>query len=206
MKIIMPVCAALLLIAGCKKDTAQLPEADKTTDYFPTTAGSYWVYDNYYQLSPTATPLYEGIDSTWIVKDSTINGRSYTVFATSVKNSTSYTIKCYRDSSDYIVDAEGTIVFALDKDHVLSEGTYSDPYRYKDYLRQNDTSVTVPAGTFTSKCLIREIYATDSTWTDKDYASNFYSKDIGLIQYNYFFLSSPKEKYTRKLARYHIAQ
>jgi hypothetical protein len=196
--------AALTLLASCKKDDS---DPEQTKDYVQLKTGNYWIYRISYIDTLGVELLTNTYDSIYISGDTTINGNVY-----AKKNHTVMTspAEYLRDSSNYLVNSLGTKMFSpVNFSDTLTKGyaimSYSDTlfsYFYK--MTDKDLSVTVPAGTFTTMNWKGTLIPTKAmSYTEPLYNNYYYSKNVGLVQYNNTFAMT-RTKMVWKLVRYKV--
>ena len=202
-------CSAILLAFSCKdKDDDATTTPIPATDYFPLTAGSYWIY-NWVKIDTLGneTPQVR-MDTVTVVGDTVVNGLNYsivegTVFGGGVRH-------IYRDSSGYLVEAAGgTAEFSVSLNIALGNDTTwigdMPAFWTSESMDVEPASVTVPAGTFES-CLVKiqTIYPLefDIPAGNRIYPYH-YAKGVGLVKYRTSFLSS-FDYLEARLSDYHI--
>ncbi len=139
----------VLLSPSCKKDKdAPTPEPTPVPEYAALKVGNYWVYETYFTDAQGATTVTEYYDSTFIEKDTLINGKTYykKVVQSLMMPSTSF----WREENGVLVDQLGKPLpteagvigskFVINGNDTLLE-TIST-------LLPDETTVNVPAGIF----------------------------------------------------------
>ena len=208
-KLILGVFFLYFTFASCHHDEVRTQQT-AVTEYLPLQIGNYWIYKTY-RIDTTGQETYTGQrDSIFISGDTVINNKTYQVFREKLGNSSSSRLyRILRDSSNYLVNNFGHIF--------LSTDNFSDILRTKVQVRPGgDTtyvikyimvepahSITVDAGTFDQILNFQgdaDIYSFGHVHRT---VNHYYAKDIGLVQYNWFFLSSP-DNYEVRLERYHV--
>lgn len=206
---------AVLFMISCQKDENNDAPVLKANHY-PLAIGSYWVYQHVDVNSSGVETIYSKLDSIFINRDTTINGKKYFILEgiNHLFNNKIGMVDILRDSSGYIVGPKGTRIFAENNfSEVLSNYTGVDPYT-KDTLytmsakmEKVSNPVTVPAGTF-EVINKRETILTpfDISGVDNPrFADNYYANNVGPIVKTFYYLhdSRPMQK---RLLRYHISQ
>ncbi|MEY5041788.1 MAG: hypothetical protein RLZZ414_1341 [Bacteroidota bacterium] len=203
----------IILISSCKKEEDVIEQpTTKSVDYTPLTVGNFWVYENY-----SIDTL--GNETVLIQKDSIVVDRdtvigSYTYF---ILEGTSYpTINVWgivdivRDSSDYLVNERGQILFSSDNfSGILSEKIEiynSDTLYTLSYQMETVSgSIVVPAGTFDDilnyKGVLLRYKPTNAN--NPEYYNNYFAPDIGKIVETWSYLSNPT-LYQKRLINYNI--
>jgi hypothetical protein len=191
---------AMALLSACQKIPD--PELTPESSYTPMEIGKYWVY-GHYQIDPNGQAVaYSMTDSVIITSDTLISGSRYYVF-----EGTNYpwnggqwqVIAMLRDSSGYLVDVHGIIVFAQDNfTEVLASKTeihngdtlYTLTYK----METVHDEVTVPAGNFTvlnykgTVTMPKELPGIQNP----RFINTYYAKGVGKILQTYFFLNDPR--------------
>ena len=194
----------LIVLASCNKEKTNPPIDNPKVQfsYLPMKVGNYWVYRHYnidtigHIIQTAETPI---TDSVVITGDTIINGNRYFVF-----EGTNYpvalgwgVIDLLRDSSGYIVNAQGIIKFSKDNftdTLAFTTAIFNNDtvYRLSYKMEETDTIVTVPAGSYgvlnyrgtvQTKMKIPGI-------PNPRYINTFYAGNVGCIVETYFFLSS----------------
>jgi hypothetical protein len=203
---------ALLLLVRCNDESSE-PAVKTIENYLPLAVGNYWIYENYQvDTLGNETKLSE-IDSVIITKDTVINNEKYFVFEGThyLYNENWGILYVLRDSSGYIVDNSGSIIFSSDNFiDTLSERVDTmvglTIYRTSK-MERSEISITVPAGTYTvidDKCTL--VIMEDITGIKQTkYIHNYYAKDVGKIMSNVVYVSGP-DIIERRLIRYHIEE
>ena len=196
-----------LIFFSCEKKNSQ-ETASSVPDFVKLKVGNYWVYD-FFKVDSNGVATDQGkTDSSYIEKDTLINGDKYFI-----KNSHSYMFGSRRsilkDSSGYLLqrntDGSSTILFARDnfKDIFISD-TVANLFLRQDMMTGKDSSVRVPAGTFITRslCFVATPLDPNYPWgVRRVYYS--YGKDIGQIKYSTCYWSDPSY-YEARLVRYHV--
>lgn len=199
-----------LLVLSCQKETTPI---NFSTTLFPTSVGSYWVYEcNHRDANGNITSMNVS-DTVEIIGDTLIGGKTYITF-----EGTTYGYGPYRwyhrDSSGYVIDNFGKIQYSLvnfsDTLHTYVEaGIYKLDWMMKS---NNGNPTIVPAGTFTTidyQGHCRKVSGMPFTGCGNDeyIIHNYYSPSIGLIKANTIFysqLESSCNDMERVLSSYHI--
>ena len=212
-KILFLLVITLCTISCKKKDSVE--SGPSAPDFTQLKVGNYWVYEFYkVDTNGIATDLHE-TDSSYIYKDSIINGIRYYLnvsnpyqFLFSMHFQYPDTI-AYRDSSGCLLalgsDGKSRIYFARD-DFKDVFNTDSIPGFYLRILKMtgNDSIVTVPAGTFTTQSMCNYAYPLDPDYLwgiRRSYA--VYGAGVGKIKHTYLYYSDP-DYFEALLVRYHV--
>lgn len=202
----------LLTLFSCKKKTNDdlHPGNETYPDYSALSIGNYWIYNIYDIDESGKETLQNGItDSVVIAGDTIIRGHRYFIKKTFENHQLSFT-EILRDSLQYTVNPIGEILFSSKAEHSIFR-TYYQVYggdtacRVDFRMDDNDTAITVPAGTFMTKTLKTFVYIyplNDPQYNRVGYYR--YSMGIGLIHYNVFY-SGAKIAFTDfRLSRYFV--
>ena len=109
----------VLLVSSCKKEESAICEAPiEFPTYLPLQVGNSWVYQDYKVDSLGNETLMQGSDSLYIASDTVINGNTYAVFKGRFSPfysapDTNSILFMSRDSSGYLVDVSGEVMFTL---------------------------------------------------------------------------------------------
>jgi hypothetical protein len=202
-------------IISCNEDDNGTPDdLAETPCYFPLSVGSYWIYNSYEIDSQKNEILIGENDTTFITGDTAINGNTYFVFyGKRWVVGTMKMEKYYRDSSGFIVNPTGEIVFAVtDRTDTL----------FRDNPVDGDSSlckygiieiypgeISVPAGVFDSLYNYRlNITFLDTPGEDVGNLYNFFAPNIGRITRQNFYMHEFMEEgiyYEERLVDYYIA-
>lgn len=200
------------LFASCAKDdpTTSVAPVDKA-NYFPLQIGNYWIYEHFEIDSSGNETKRNSTDSVVISGDTVIGGNQYYIMEDYAINGGMWESTDYlRDSSGYIVNREGKIIFSADNftDTLASiihiEG--GDTLFVVNYQMEKLTSqVVVPAGTFevlNFKGTIIEYYQYPGIKNPR-YSNNYFADNVGKISETTLYFHSPiiSEK---RLVRYKV--
>ncbi len=208
--------AVVVTILSCKKEnpTNNNPNEIKL-EHLPLSVGNYWVYEHY--LVDTIRDINERTgsvkDSIVIVGDTIINSKKYFVRkGISPFNGLSSwgLLDIVRDSSGYLVDVNGNVLFA--------ENNFIDTFNLWSFVIYNDTiadvyynmenyygNISTPSGNYNSGLNYKEtviLFIQDSTYIR--YNKNIYVKDIGKVLETYFFISPTPSWYEKRLSHYYV--
>lgn len=192
----LPVFAMFLL--SCTKKEASVPATNPTTppaptysvsDYSKLNTGNYWVYE-VVSIDTLNNATLSGMDSCYIKGDSVINGTSYAI---TVNMPPALGIQLLRDSSSFIVNQQGTVLFTLTDFNTplftliiakLDEVQYTVP--------SQQSTVIVPMGTYLCyNYLGTATFYTGYKWGPIRYTNNYYAPKLGLVCASTFFVNSP---------------
>lgn len=212
--IYLGLVVVVTLFASCEKENSNPPiDPVVEANYFPLEIGNYWIYDHYDIDSLGNETKRNRTDSVILSRDTIINGNQYFVL-----EGTNYPydggrwgiVDVLRDSSGYIVSANGKIKFSVDNftDTLASKFEISgqDTLFVLTYQMEEITNqVVVPAGEFEALNYKGTVITTNPNQGVKNprYLNNYFADNVGKVLQTYFFLSSPiiSEK---RLVRYKI--
>lgn len=206
----------VLSIFSCKKDNSlKINPSPEMLKDVPLTIGSYWVYE-YYNVD-TVTGMNQNLnmkDSIVIVSDTVLNGKKYVVRMGNVPFSGMNTwgiIDIVRDSSGYLVNAQGTVLFA--------ENNFIDTFNVYSFVAgNNDTLAEVfytmelhpdpiitPSGTYLGGLNYRgTVFQNTNNIPSTKYLHNIYVKNIGKVFETTFFLGISNSWVEKRLSNYFI--
>lgn len=144
------IISNILLLFSCKKENLDPLVVEPQVEFnTPKTIGSYWVYEWYRIEKNGDESLLPYKDSIYIVGDTFINNLSYTVYYGTSMGSNP-TIYMERDSSGYIVDNRGYILYSyINFNDTLRKAPMDSLFGWSKKM-VNSLPVTVPVGTFNS--------------------------------------------------------
>jgi len=190
MKQLLFTSALAMLLFSCSKQETQTSVVNSLgssiSDYSKLTVGNYWIYEilNVDTLG-NATP--EGTDSCYVKSDSIFNGKTYAVVVNT--NPSGIYRGLERDSSLFLVDQNGTIIFAYgDFNTAIYKDSVPDTGSSMYSVSSVPSVVTVPMGTYT--CFDYKgtfITAKDYPWGHVRYSNSYYAVNIGMIESIYFY-------------------
>ncbi len=202
-----PAIAMLFLNSSCRNDDdvmsvlPQDPEVNTTKLYTLLTPGNYWVYQGYEDNSdglfvPT------NIDSSYVEKDTLINGKNYSKIVETEFNKEN--VYFYRDSASYMVDEMGEKVFSNEN---FGELLYSKDL---NFLKMNFYMVGEQISDFEigeNASLVREAvldFEDPSNWPACGLRpSKWFVKNIGMVRSEIHYVGSCK-RVRRELIRYSV--
>lgn len=210
------LCALITL--SCEKNESNTPPADPglplSSDYFPLTIGSFWIYQNV-DIDLLGTEFVRAeTDSIVISRDTLINDKTYLVF-----EGTNYPFKggkwgiidILRDSAGYIVNPKGDVKFSFinfrDTLHVKQEIIQEEVLYTLTYMMQHEEiPLSVPAGVFEVKNFKGTVVSEKEIdgIPNPRYLNTLYADGVGNVLRTYFFYSTPNIS-EKRLLSYHIS-
>jgi hypothetical protein len=200
-------------LSSCHKEedpiTPVNPTPTSTAYSFPITDGSYWVYQQEQTDSDGVITQAGATDSVYVEGDTIIGANTYKKIRTFTSPGNTYflaqPLTLVRDSAGYLVDVNGQFI---------EHDNFTDTLRYVDYggivdgwyfMRHKDSTVTVPAGTFTTIDYEGHMYNTQPgyPWPIPRYTHQIFADNIGKITEVQYFVSQPGY-IQRRLLSYHI--
>ena len=187
-KLILAFAAVLLF--SCKKETVETPINNSSElKHAPLAIGNYWVYNNYQIDTAQGTEvLMNNNDSIVIAKDTLINTIKYFVrMGKSITNGNTFkVIDCIRDSSGYLVNSSGLVLFAENNftDTIYrwsipgNNSNYINSYSLMEVLNK---PVSTPAGTFYQGLNAKETISQSNIPVLIRQADHVYVENIGLV-------------------------
>ena len=136
-----------LFFVACKKEknTNSENSSGQPGYTYAASVGSYWVYDRYVVDSlgnETLVPATH--DSITVIGDTIANGKTYFKFKGEIWGNGNL-ITFQRDSSGYIVDIHGTIIYSFNNVSAQLSSSSDNTYTYATGL-ENNSSVTTAFG------------------------------------------------------------
>ncbi len=211
MKNLLPlalICTALLFNA-CKDDDddpffppPEQEETFETNSYSLLSPGNYWIYEVYTENNDGQLELSSNVDSSYIEKDSLINGETFFKFVD--QNLGMINIQFLRDSADYIIDEKGELIFALTNFGPLLSESGDDIVEFKTYM-VGPRPVTTTLGDFDALKKETEISVNGESSLDRCGLNTFwfYVKDVGVVRNEILYFSNC-QRVRRELVRYSI--
>ena len=210
-----------LTMPSCKKEDKKVnPIIDSPVvvyaDYTMLKPGNYWIYQEYHLDSVNGAAHPMGIfDSTFVEKDTTINGKIYHKYCDVVLlsgNPPQYSIFMLRDSLSYIVNSVGRILFSsTDFTSIFKVFTFGpnaatpDTLTVTEQMGFKDAAITVDAGTFITSTFRRIFHYPPGRrygpTREYDYK---YAKNVGVVLETSGFYEAIPDIYERRLVRYHV--
>lgn len=200
-----------LTITACKKDKGIAEEENSQTPtpipsaFMPFKVGNYWIYQSVKIDTNGNETINPTLDSVHVQKDTVINGQTfYEIRGRTWWNDPAY-VEYLRDSSGFIVAPSGRKYFAPFYDnYLLSFDTTANYSGIHLYMTSGNTSVTVPAGTFTTAVKTQKTFFYPSyQWGNPRYNYAHYCNGIGIIKEQKYYDATP-DTYEGRLVRYHV--
>ncbi len=205
---------SLLGFAACSSDDESIGEqpVNAAPIYFPTSNGSYWVYNTYEVEATGSETLYAQNDTVFALGDTVIDGVTYHKF-----NGKRFTWgpnydRFVRDSSGYVIELGGHIVMSYTNfDDVLTTqviGSNPSGMKLTRQMEQYAGPIELPAGSFSELLNLNvSIYAMAAEDSLVGMTNNFYAPGIGQITKTYFYGNQYMEEQTyfeERLVGYYI--
>ncbi len=208
--------ATIIALISCKKDESTSQNNNQAQLYHvPLAIGNYWVYENFNVNPDMGTVQNSGLkDSIVIQRDILIKGNTYFVRMGIIQytgNNSWGLVDLVRDSSGYLVNEKGTVLFA-ENDFVNTFNSWSlvvgnnDTiadifYTMEPYLDVIHTASGDYNGGLNYKGTVIQ-YISDSSFTK--YFNNVYAEDIGKIFETSFFAGTTNNWIEKRLSNYLI--
>jgi len=209
-KCLFTALGLITVLSSCTKDQTetQSPATLKASDFLPTEKGNYWVYQLYHQDSLGNYHPSDVTDSAFVVGDSSLNGKLYTVFTSHNKP-----YKRLRRADDlHIYNGKDSIIFSVDQSldtigHYVQAypGNTNDTLHYGSLtMTHEDVNSELPAGNFTTREVAHHFIAPfpDDTVTGTVHFG--YSKDVGMVFYESRYLRVEYPVMEYRLLRYNL--
>lgn len=188
------------------EEIAVIEDSKEHPDYIQLAVGNYWIYKTL-SIDSEGTETFVREDSIYIASDTLINDVLYFKYIEAPALSSRDTLtKFLRDSSGYLIDAKGTILFSSHNftdtlRHIDEEQIYSI-----DYIMEKSDAIEILAGTFKNVLAYKGlvwIKPLFDNWDHPDSYNDYYAPGVGLIKSTCFFITKPVF-IERQLIRYHI--
>lgn len=201
-KVVFVFFSLLIFTTACHKKHEASP-TQNTNNYLPLKVGNYWIYqtitiNNSDTINDQILHSNFREDSLCITGDTIIKGNTYYIFKAIPLNSAypmeaSFYPTLLRDSADFIVDNFGKKwVSSSNYTDTLSTFQYFElgtEFAYGYYkIGNTDTTITVPAGTFTSAD-VKKTEFRPSFPSLILYGDYFYTKNVGITKIKLPYLS-----------------
>lgn len=209
------VVIAALAFSACKKSDTDVspvppePEAESVLDYMPLTIGNYWIYETFKCDSGEINCESMSIDTTFVTKDTLINGKTYYVLEGNfvIWGSPQF----LRDSGEYLVDNIGKVHFThTDYDKIFNEqyivsGPGDTIYHFYYKLINDYFEITVGDGSFSCLDFRTSFFRTQDDFQIEHQGHSFHSKNVGIIKQTAFFASNLEVR-KKELIGYYIQE
>jgi hypothetical protein len=175
---------SILYVSCNKNDSNPLTTSESNAtaaDYFPLSAGNYWIYEFYSADSTLNFTDQNTIDSIYIEKDTLINGQTYKVLKSSLFQSTTFV----RDSSDYVVSGDGVKLFSLNSNNGTAFEQYypggDSSFIVSWKMMISDSIFICPNAQYLSKYAIGTVNSTNNSQFKERTVFRVYAKNIGMV-------------------------
>jgi hypothetical protein len=203
----------LFQVSACKKENTNIV-TETSTDYYPTTKGSYWIYETYYEDSKNNTTGIVGRDTVFAEGDTVVCGskavylkaiNNFFIQSVLAKDSSGKLIKaCTSGKTDYYpildIDKRGDTLFKGITDNNILDRTV--------FMRGADTTVIVSAGSFKCAVMQQNLKAlkSGSIYEEAPPIFDCYSKGVGLVLRKIYTLGQPEKQYYVRLIEYNVVK
>jgi hypothetical protein len=205
--------------SSCKKKEEKVECVTEETpvvsydNYYPLKVGNYWIYERYQINGDNTTTKMNEVDSSYVEKDTLINNKTYYKLIKYDFVFDKKRINYLRDSLDYIVTSDGTILFSS-KDfrttfysgYNINEANDTILY-YETKMADPDYILNFSGGSYNTSAMkttfmIWPKYAPEDLRLRSKY--NRFTKDIGLVSETEDFYATMSFYRERRLVRYHL--
>jgi len=196
--------------ASCKKES---PSPTINPNFTQLQVGNYWIYEQFrVDAFDTATSL--GVyDSCYVEKDTLINNNLYLKVIRPRIPGENYSGRFVRDSSHYLVNHFGQILFSSQNftdtfyNYYLTAGGTTDTIcEVVVKMADKDLLIATPAGQFQTSSF-KQTYKMYPNWSFEGNLRSIdtrYSENIGIVSETFpFYVSSP-DYIQRRLLRYKL--
>ena len=204
------ITATVCFVVSCKDKHP--PEPQYYDNYIPLKVGNYWIYQVFDVDEQGYGPPLNLYDSSYISKDTVINGNTYYYLTISPATLPENTYnKWLRDSLHYLVDHEGHIYFSSEDFTNIIHAQYSisgtdTTFSVVQKMESKNAFFSAPAGNFTtSDCMTTLKYQSQpGAPAIIKHLHRRYTKNIGIISETKLpYVSEIRYKESR-LVRYHL--
>jgi hypothetical protein len=202
---------AFISFSACKKDKGS--HVSESQNYSQLKVGNYWIYQAFIVDTMGNATETEFFDSCYIEDDTIINNHVYyKMVRPTYWTSSQMNVYYLRDSSHYIIDNWGKIMFSSkDFDNIFLEYYFDLGQTKKDTMfraiqkMDNTDFIThTPAGTFNTLNVKATFYMNPSFARKIRHMTTKYSDKIGIVSESYpFFFYDPVDR-ERRLVRYKV--
>ena len=214
-KVMLIAAVSTTTIFGCSKEEIieiQQPAPcnnNEAASHIPLSVGNYWVYDIYKTDFLGFETLFSSSDSTYIDRDTIINGNTFYIiegFGSTI--ATGKIIRNENESVIYFDTSNNTekIQFSTNNLGTIynTENVGNNMFQLSTWTNSTNQNITVPAGTY--NCYQREteflpLIASYSWGTRTQF--RYYNDDVGIISSQFFYASS-SDVFDMKLVRYNV--
>jgi hypothetical protein len=207
-KSVITITVLATLLLACKSKISNVDPSINET-YFPLNVGNQWVYQNteIYKVDTLTVEHDKGMDTVVVKKDTTLNGKLYSKLVHTNPFISSVKIELLRDSSGYLVNEKGIVLFSpnfLNHDTIYSYNLSSDSLIFagwKNVMINSNVDIIVPAGNFSTNGY--EVISYNGR-TNNERPRILYAKNVGIVLYEAKYLSTDIVNFRNKLISYKI--
>ncbi len=201
---------SLIFLSSCKDDDDMGQPGSETSRFIPLAVGNYWIYDILnYDLTTYSGVYRTYYDTIKVIGTTSIRDQQYFMLTKDVLSPSQTERKdtiYWRDSSDYLINHLGEIVFAAhDRDRILNRTDLSVSslsitidYTVKDNFFNEFTDL----GTF--RCLDKEGVMMINDERLENETHDYFAEDIGIIYSSVFYAGVPTSEIRCILKEYHL--
>lgn len=192
--------ALIALIVSCTKENEPVKP-----DYYLLKPGNYWIYQTWYVMGDTTEQRQSFTDSTYVEKDTVIGEYTYYKIMGKFTYMDKYYAQYVRDSSGCLVNDRGIVSFSYTNffdtlyartEYIICRITYK--------MDEGDTTMTVPAGTFTGLYNHGRIYPLKPSYPyGIRHQGDFRVDGVGLVRETVVEYGS-LSYLDKRLIRYHV--
>ncbi|MFH0893027.1 MAG: hypothetical protein V2A54_01225 [Bacteroidota bacterium] len=213
---LMTLTVSAALFQSCKKDNETVitptPAPEESTDYSNLSIGNYWVYQRF-DVDGSGNAIASNVyDSCYVEKDTTINSNTYFKVIRPVPYGSAASYSYQRDSSNYLVNSHGDILFSPKDFTTVFSSKYmviniSDTVcNIMRMMADKDQTYSTPSGNYTtSNC--KETYSMYPNYSNGGtlrYKNNRYAANVGLVIETLPFFANSPNSIERRLVRFHV--
>lgn len=214
--LLYPTIIFALIFTACKKDEILLQEYELITPnnfHTPDKVGTYWIYQWYSIDSNGVETPYQNTDSVFVHGDTNINGKTY-IFLEGTQLGGGYFSQLQRDSSGYIVNVNGDVIYSYTNfTDTIRQGQSPPDWKWRIKMKK-ENGLTLPAGKFDA-IIAQEYYYSLSGGPANNCGDlyftlgSWYVNGLGLVKRETGYTANLKnclQKLECRLIDYHIEQ
>jgi len=192
----------IISFASCQENEVPTPTS---AQYISWTVGDWWVYEWATYYYNTGDTIIRSLDTTYALADTMINGETYRTLSHGIYPWHSEKLHV-RDSSGYIVDVNGRLVYSYVNFTDTFENYLAPTGGWFTQMFVDTVPTSVPAGTFsTINYRTTARHFTVACGDSIFYSDRQFAEDVGMVRMSYHYSApGPCIDNVRILTDYHI--